>query len=124
LNPRHARIARVLSFLLLSSIAFSATFGVVHTHRSPANGVAARASKAAEFVRAADLAGGQTDGLLRGGDCPICQLHRQLSGGLLYGPVFSPAPPAEHAAAALFTVPYLSTNSTPRRGRAPPQTSL
>src|SRR5947209_12923032 len=115
-------MARVLSFLLLSSIAFSATFGVVHTHGSRSNEPGA--SESAGFVRAGDLAGGQTGGTLNAGDCSICQLHRQLSGGLLYGPVFTPAPPAEHAAAALVTVPYLSTNSTPRRGRAPPQTSL
>jgi len=117
-------MARVLSFLLLASIAFSATFGAAHTHGSPSNGVAARESKIAGFVGAADLVGDQTDGLQQGGDCPICQLHRQLSGGLLYGPVFSPAPPAQHAVAAHVTVPYLSTDSTPRRGRAPPLTSL
>ena len=102
-------MARVLSFLLLSSIAFSATFGVVHTHGSRSNEPGAGASESAGFVRAGDLAGGQTGGPLNAGD---------------YGPVFTPAPPAEHAAAALVTVPYLSTNSTPRRGRAPPQTSL
>ena len=124
MKPRHARIARLLSFLLLSSIAFSATFGAVHTHGSRSVGPAAHASKASGFVRAGDPPGGQTGGPLRAGDCSICQLQRQLSGGLLYGPVFTPAPPAEHAAAALVTVPYVSTVSTPRRGRAPPQTYL
>ena len=115
---------RLLSFLLLSSIAFSATFGAVHTHGSRLSGPAASASNAAGSVRAGDPAGGQTGGPLRAGDCSICQLQRQLSGGLLYGPVFTPAPPAEHAASAPVTVPYLSTDSTPRRGRAPPQTLL
>ena len=124
MKPRHARIARLLSFLLLSSIAFSATFGAVHTHVSRLSGPAARASKAAGSVKAGDPTGGQTRGPLRGGDCSICQLHRQLSGGLLYGPVFTPSPPAEHAAAALVAVPYISTSNTPQRGRAPPQTSL
>jgi hypothetical protein len=124
LNPRHACFARVLSFLLLSFIAFSATFGVAHTHGSPFNGPVSRATKTADFARACDLPGSQTGGLLRSGDCSICQLHRQLSGGLLYGPIFAPAPPAQHAAAALATIPDLFTNSAPRRGRAPPPTSV
>jgi hypothetical protein len=38
--------------------------------------------------------------------------------------VFSPAPPLEHAPASVSSVPYLSASATPRRGRAPPQTSL
>src|SRR5947209_6032999 len=117
-------MARVLSFLLLSSIAFSATFGVVHTHGSRSNEPGAGASESAGFVRAGDLAGGQTGGTLNAGDCSICQLHRQLSGGLLYGPVFMPAPPAGSPVAALAATTYLSSFSAPRRGRAPPQTSL
>lgn len=124
MNRRHARIARALSFLLLASVVFSATFGVVHTHGSPSNGQAAPASKAAGFVKAGDLNGGQTGGPLRPGDCSICQLHRQLSGGLLYGPAFMPAPPAEAPVTALAADTYFSSFSAPRRGRAPPQTSL
>jgi hypothetical protein len=114
----------VLPLLLLASVVFSATFGVVHTHGAPPSGPAARASKAAGFVKSGDLDGARTGGPLRPGDCSICQLQRQLSGGLLYGPVFTPAPPAEHAVAAPTADTYLSSASAPRRGRAPPQTSL
>src|SRR5205085_3237414 len=124
LNQRHVRRARALPLLLLASVIFSATFGIVHTHGSPSNGTAARATDAAGFVKSGDLDGGQTGGPLRPGDCSICQLHRQLSGGLLYGPVFMPAPPAEAPVAALAASTYLSSFSAPRRGRAPPQTSL
>ena len=124
MKPRRTRLARALVFLLLSSILFSATFGVVHTHGTSSSVSLARASKAAGSVRAGDLSGGQTGDPMRAGDCSICQLHQQLSGGLLYGPVFTPAPPAEHAAVSLVNIPYLYTASAPRRGRAPPQTSL
>ena len=124
MNQRHARRARALPLLLLASVVFSATFGIVHTHGSPSNGVAARESKIAGFVGAADLVGDQTDGLQQGGDCPICQLHRQLSGGLLYGPVFTPTPPTQHAPATVTSVPYFSASSTPQRGRAPPRSPL
>lgn len=124
MKPRRARHARALVFLLLSSILFSATFGVVHTHGSPSGVPLARASGGAGFVRAGDLSGSQTGGPQSAGDCSICQLHQQLSGGLLYGPVFMPAPPAERAAVALVSLPYLSAPSATRRGRAPPQTSL
>ena len=124
MNQRHARRARALPLLLLASVVFSATFGIVHTHGSPSNGQAAPASRAASSAQSGDLNGGQTGGPLRPGDCSICQLHRQLSGGLLYGPVFMPAPPAESPVAALAATTYLSSFSAPRRGRAPPQTSL
>ena len=116
--------ARSLVFLLLSSILFSATFGVVHTHGARAGLTGARARKSESNVRAGDLSGGQTRGPQSAGDCSICQLHQQLSGGLLYGPVFTPAPPAGHAAVQTVNASYLSAASAPRRGRAPPQTSL
>lgn len=96
----------------------------MHTHGASASVPRARASKAARFVRAGDLSGSQTGGPQNAGDCSICQLHQQLSGGLLYGPVFMPAPPAEYAAASLVQTPYLSASNATRRGRAPPQTSL
>lgn len=111
-------------FLLLASVLFSATFGAVHTHGSPSAGTLTRAGKTESSFRAGDLNGNQTGDPLRAGDCAICQLHQQLSGGLLYGPVFLPAPPAEHAAVSLVADAYLYTSAAPRRGRAPPQTSL
>jgi hypothetical protein len=124
LKPRRAPRARSLAFLLLSSILFSATFGVVHTHGAGAGLPRARARQSESSAWAGDLSGSQTGGPRSAGDCSICQLHQQLSGGLLYGPVFIPAPPAEHAAVSLVNVSYLSAASAARRGRAPPQTSL
>jgi hypothetical protein len=96
----------------------------VHTHGSHASVPLARASRTARLVWAGDLSGSQTGGPQNAGDCSICQLHQQLSGGLLYGPVCMPAPPAEHAAVSLVQIPYLFASSATRRGRAPPQTSL
>ena len=124
MKPRHAPLARALVFLLLSSILFSATFGAVHTHGSPAGQTRASAVKSETSARAGDLSGSHNGGPQSAGDCSICQLHQQLSGGLLYGPVFIPAPPVEHAAVPTVNVSYLSASSAARRGRAPPQTSL
>jgi hypothetical protein len=124
LKPRRAPLARALVFLLLSSILFSATFGAVHTHGSPTGGTRASAVKSEPSVRAGDLSGGHSGDPQSAGDCSICQLHQQLSGGLLYGPVFIPAPPVEHATVPTVNVSYLSASSAARRGRAPPQTSL
>jgi hypothetical protein len=117
------RLARALSCLLLLLIAYGATFGVVHRHDTsvPLNFTSATGTSAA--------GGGQTDSRsakspLRVDDCSICQLHRQLSGGLLYAPALLPAQAAQQASAPLILLPYLPATEAPRRGRAPPSTSL
>jgi hypothetical protein len=124
LNFRHAPSARALSCLLLFLIVFGATADVVHHHDLFDQPRTVSASFNLDSVRATDQTYNSTGDPLRSKDCPVCQLHKQLSNGLLYEPVFTPAPPTEYAPATVTTVSLLSAFATPRRGRAPPQTSL
>jgi hypothetical protein len=119
-----ASFAHALSCLLLSTLVFSATFGAVHSHGTEAPCRAAPFAGGVNFVAPADGGGPSGENPLESKDCSICQLHRNLSGGLLYGPVFTPAPPAQHSVSSVISVPYASVSATPRRGRAPPPTSL
>ena len=116
-------MARVVSWLLLTAIFLGATVDVVHQH-----GTSSPSQTSGTSSAVASIGGGapdsQTDSPLESKDCSICQLHRQLSGGLQYGPVFMPAPPAQHAPVVTASVTYFSASSTPQRGRAPPQASL
>jgi hypothetical protein len=122
LSRRRVRLARALSCLLLFLIAYSATLGVVHRHGTPGplNVTSATGTSAV---------GAQTDSRstkspLRVDDCSICQLHRQLNGGLLYAPALLPAQAAQQASDPVVLLPYLPATEAPRRGRAPPSTSL
>jgi hypothetical protein len=113
-----------LSCLLLFLIVFGATADVIHRHDLSDPQQIVSASLNLDSVRAADQTDNSTGDPLRSKDCPVCQLHKQLSNGLLYEPVFTPAPPTGYAPAIVTTVQLLSAFATPRRGRAPPQTSL
>ena len=124
MNVSRVPLAHALSCLLLSSLIFSATFGVIHRHGLAAPRRAAVESATVNSVGPADGNDSSTDGPLQSKDCSICQLHQHLSGGLVYGPVFTPAPPAEHIFESVASVPYHSATATPRRGRAPPPTTL
>jgi hypothetical protein len=114
----------VLSCLLLSSLIFSATFGVLHRHDPNVTRRATIESADVGAVVPTDGSGSQTNDPLQSKDCSICQLQRHLSSGLFYGPVFISAPPSEHAFELIISASYLSAPDNPQRGRAPPQTSL
>ena len=123
LSRRRARLARALSCLLLFLIAYGATLGVVHRHDTsgPLKITSARGASAA--------GGGQADSRstkspFRIDDCSICQFHRQLNGGLLYAPALLSAQAVQQAPAAATLLTYTPAAHTPRRGRAPPSTSL
>ncbi len=117
------RLARAPSCLLLFLIAYGATLGVVHRHGAPGplNNLSATGVSAA--------GGGQADSRstkspFRIDDCSICQFHRQLNGGLLYALALLPVQAAQQVPAAATLLTYTPTTHTPRRGRAPPLTSL
>jgi hypothetical protein len=114
----------VLSCLLLSSLIFSATVGIVHRHGTGVPRRATVESVGLDAVGPADADGSSSNSPLQSSDCSICRLQRHLTGILLYGPVFTPAPPAEQAFEPVVSIPYLSATANPQRGRAPPQTSL
>ncbi|HST53513.1 MAG TPA: hypothetical protein VLJ61_15990 [Pyrinomonadaceae bacterium] len=125
LDPARAPLARALSCLLLSTLVFSATVGVLHRHAPERQRRAPVANTTGiNSVAPSDGGGSQSEDPLQSKDCSICQLQRSLSGALLYGPVFMPAPAARQAFELVASIPYLSATATPRRGRAPPSTSL
>jgi Protein of unknown function (DUF2946) len=110
--------------MLLFLIAYGATLGIVHRH-----GVSGPLTITSAIGTSAAASGGQTDSRstkspFRIDDCSICQLHRQLNGGLLYAPVLLPAQAVQQAPAAATLLTYIPATHTPRRGRAPPSTSL
>jgi hypothetical protein len=120
---RRAGGARALSYLLLLLITYGATVGVIHRHGSPGP-LRVTAGTSDKSVSAGQTRTPSSRLPSQPGDCPICQFQRQLNGGLLYTPAFEPAPVSHPAPAHVASVSYLSTTSTPRRGRAPPQLSL
>lgn len=121
---RQPRRARLISYLLLSAIILSATFGLVHQHGLPKSTRAFTAAANAACISADPEQGSTDDSSLQSKDCSICQQHRQMASGLLYGPVFTLVSPTRQITAATTVTFYLSARSTTRRGRAPPQTSL
>jgi hypothetical protein len=89
-----------LSCLLLFLVSFNAATDVVHRHELTAS---RQTASALAIVDTLDASGQTNDGStgspLNSKDCPICQLHKHLSNGLVCEPVFSPAPPLEQVSA-------------------------
>jgi hypothetical protein len=123
LNRRHARGARALSCLLLLLVTYGATLGVIHRH-GPSGTIRFAAEVTAKSVVEGQTGAPSSQLPLRPGDCSICQFQRQFNSGLLYTPVFMPAPELHSEQAHLAPASYLSAFSTPRCGRAPPKLSL
>src|ERR1043165_4230409 len=107
LERRRARSARALSWLLLLLVGYGATLGVVHRHGPPRQ---LRISDSSTAESAAASPNGDPSSRLPShpGDCSICQFQRHLNGGLLYTPVFVPAPVSYHTPAHVEPDFYLS----------------
>jgi hypothetical protein len=119
---RHTPLARVLAFVLLAFVAYTTTAESVHRH----GGLALKRSEssAATVIRSSGDANPSADDSLSVSDCLICQLRQHLSSSLLteLPQLVAPQAPPELSQ----TVAPLSASrvETPRRGRAPPHTSL
>src|SRR5215210_6589375 len=89
-HRRRDRFARASNTLLLLLIFYGATCGLVHSHTalrpSPST-----FGTALDSNREVDLT---TQHLPSGKDCLLCQLHQQLSHGLVQAPPFALQPPA------------------------------
>ncbi|PYS48222.1 MAG: hypothetical protein DMF68_13760 [Acidobacteria bacterium] len=120
-HTRHALSARLLAFVLLLLVAYTTTAEAVHKHgnlsvnrTATIETVASRPSDTSSSLDDSDSIAG----------CLICQLHQNLS-TTLFNPqpqVIAPQEQTTHAPAV--AISYLSQTDTPRRGRAPPFTSL
>ncbi|HEY0322433.1 MAG TPA: hypothetical protein VGC66_15865 [Pyrinomonadaceae bacterium] len=119
-NRRIAPLARVLAFVLLVFVTYSATLEIVHGHGQP---LPVKSSVTASF-HGANTDQSTTESSRSTGECLICQLHQQLFSTLLISvPGIAPPQTEETIAAHSFSSSPSEAN-TPQRGRAPPQASL
>lgn len=121
LRIRHAPTARLLACVLLALVTYTTTSEVVHRHGN------LLLNRAAETVTTVSTQGGGNSSLNDPrslADCLICQLHQNLATTLFSPQAQIVAPVTEGALTPAAEVSYPSHTATPRRGRAPPLTSL
>lgn len=116
-----APLARLLAFVLLAFVAYSATAESVHRH-----GVLLLAvnGSSAPAISSSEGSGPLANDSRANGECLICQLRQQLSFSLINAPSQNIATQIEHALVDASALPSLSQTGAPQRGRAPPLTSL
>jgi len=116
-----ALFSRALSLLLLGLIVYGTTIEAAHTHGNLIAANGAIASSTFSDPASETKANGN---LLGCGDCLICQLHQNFSATVIAVPP-SIVPTSLTSRFSNFTaVSVHSQSTTPRTGRAPPQTSL
>jgi hypothetical protein len=119
---RHTPLARVLAFVLLAFVAYTTTAESVHRH----GGLALKRAgvSAATVITSSGDADSSANDSSALGDCLICQLRQQLSFSLFSTPPQLVAPQAPPELSPTVAPLSASRVETPRRGRAPPRTSL
>jgi hypothetical protein len=121
LRTKHAPLARLLAFVLLALVTYAATAEAAHKH---GNLTLDRSSNAAPAFGPNGDDGSSLKDSRTFGDCLICQLHQHLSVSLFSSLPQVVAPPTQIAQTPAAEFSYLSQSDTPRRGRAPPLSSL
>jgi len=116
-----ARFRRVCAFAMLVFVAFGAIAGAAHNHGN----FGPQSSAKNTGLKCSDLGDGGTSSrqIPNGGECLVCQLHRNLYSGLLSASPQIAAPVTQFAFVAKTQPGVISQTNTPQRGRAPP-TSL
>ncbi|MGA9998216.1 MAG: hypothetical protein WBP93_22575 [Pyrinomonadaceae bacterium] len=120
-GSRHAPLTRMLAFALLVLVTFSATAEAVHKHGNLA-GVREAVSSAS--ISNAPDSNSRLRNTQTGAECLICQLHQHLFATVLNRPPHIAPPQTQHVQAQATATSYLSQTDAPRRGRAPPLSSL
>ncbi|HKS27397.1 MAG TPA: DUF2946 family protein [Pyrinomonadaceae bacterium] len=117
---RVAPLARVVAFVLLAFVTHSATIEIVHQHGQMLSSASARAASSVDrdTGRTSDESARPT------GECLLCQLHQHLFQTLLVSAYAAAPTLSEEAFAGGTFIASLSENCTPRRGRAPPVSTL
>ncbi|HYJ47927.1 MAG TPA: DUF2946 family protein [Pyrinomonadaceae bacterium] len=118
---RPANGSRLLSLVLLTLVAYSATAEAVHKH---GNLLLNQTAQTGVAVSGPSETNSSLNDSRAFGDCLVCQLHQNLSTTL-----FSPLPQVIAPIAQGTTTPatelsFQSQSDTPRHGRAPPLPSL
>ena len=115
----HTPLARVVAFVLLLWVTYSATAEVAHKHGELLSATQTSATTISESTDHST-----TEDWRSTGECLICQLHQHLYSGLLISlPGFAP-PQTQPSLARTTFVSAISQPSAPQRGRAPPIASL
>jgi hypothetical protein len=117
----YAPLKRVLAFALLAFVVYAATAEAIHRHGGLYRFTS---TSSAQSVISQGGATSTANDARAFGECLICQFRQQLSFTLLNGPLLVLAPQAQSAWAQATGLPFYSRTDTPRRGRAPPPTSL
>ncbi len=118
---RHAPLARLLAFVLLAFVTYTTTAESVHRH----GGLALkRADVSAASVSSSGDANPSANDSPALGDCLICQLRQNLSFSLLSALPQLVAPQVSAELSQAVALLSASRFEAPKRGRAPPATSL
>ncbi|HEY6242918.1 MAG TPA: hypothetical protein VIX17_03165 [Pyrinomonadaceae bacterium] len=117
---RRARGSRVLSYLLVFLIGYSASAEILHHHSLASSNTAARETSANVLSESGRNSSSTNKPIER--DCLVCQFQRGLSSATISVPhlVLAPIIIQQHFSAALVT--HDSLSAVPSRGRAPPIT--
>lgn len=118
---RHAPLARLLALVLLAFVTYTTTAESVHRHGGLALEGAAGSAAAVTSHGDADSTASDSPAL---GDCLICQLRQNLSFSLLSALPQLAAPQVKAELSPAVALLAASRFEAPRRGRAPPSTSL
>jgi hypothetical protein len=116
-----APLKRILAFVLLAFVAYTATAEAVHRHGGL---LLVPGSSASTAISPTGDASSTVNDSRAVGECLICQLRQQLSFTLFNAPLLIVAPQAQLARCAPAALPAFSRSDTPQRGRAPPIISL
>jgi hypothetical protein len=118
----NAPFKRVLAFVLLAFVTYTATAEAVHRHGGLL--LVANETTAATVISPSGEAGSSANDSRAIGECLICQLRQQLAFTLLSAPPLISAPQQQTARTQTASVQSFSRPDTPQRGRAPPPASL
>jgi hypothetical protein len=121
LRTKHTPLARLLAFVLLALVTYSATAEAAHKH---GNVTLDRAGHSAPAFSTNGDAGSSLKESRTFGDCLICQLHQHLSVTLFSSPPQVVAPPVQMAHMPAVELSYISQSDTPHSGRGPPLSPL
>lgn len=121
-SPRQSALfQRVCAFVLLVFVAYGAIAGAAHNHGNVT--LQLRAGNTGQECIDSGDGNSSSRKMPNGGECLVCQLHRNLHSGLLSAVPQISAPVTQFAFAPQAQPGVVSQTYTPRRGRAPP-TSL
>lgn len=115
-------LKRVCAFVLLSFVALGAIAGAAHNHGDVSLQLRAGNVGLESFNSNDDSSSSRQ--IPNGGECLVCQLHRNLYSGLLSSVPQISTPVTQFAFAPRIQDRIVSQTYTPRRGRAPPLASL